>query len=128
MTNPFRFKGLKGSRAGNFLEIAEISVEVNFRDLGFLGFDEKKRNARAEIKAPKIADVETSVRSREFMGSFKIDKTDLSRKIFALLSSLLNVAGNYKRVKIPAIPVKAGLSFGSYDCWFRFRLITRLVY
>ena len=29
-----------------------------------LGFDEKKRNARAEIKAPTIAEVETTARSR----------------------------------------------------------------
>lgn len=92
MTNPFRFKGLKGSRSWNFLGIAVISVQVNLRDLGFLGFDEKKRNARAEIKAPKIAEVETSVRSREFIGSFKIK--NLSTEIFALLSSsLVNCSG-----------------------------------
>lgn len=37
-----------------------------------LGFDEKKRNARAEIKAPTIAEAETSARSRElFMEASK---------------------------------------------------------
>lgn len=100
VTNPFRFKVLKGSRSGNLLEIAVIS-EVTLRDLGFLGFDEKKRNARAEIKPPKITDVETSARSREFM-ELQVDIEII--RLLALLSSLINetnVAGNYEIVKSP---------------------------
>lgn len=61
-----------------------------------LGFDEKKRNARAEIKAPTIAEVETSARSRELF--MERDSVVLS-KIFSVfpLINRENVAGNYKR-------------------------------
>ena len=67
-----------------------------------LGFDEKKRNARAEIKAPTIAEVETTARSRAlFMEASKsiVKKILLysaKSALFPLINSE-NVAGNYQR-------------------------------
>lgn len=67
-----------------------------------LGFDEKKRNARAEIKAPTIAEVETTARSRAlFMEASKsivkeILLYSVKSSLFPLINSE-NVAGNYQR-------------------------------
>lgn len=67
-----------------------------------LGFDEKKRNARAEIKAPTIAEVETTARSRAlFMEASKSIVKEIllysaKSSLFPLINSE-NVAGNYQR-------------------------------
>lgn len=71
-------------------------------DLRGLGFDEKKRNARAEIKAPTIAEVETTARSRAlFMEASKSIVKEIllysaKSSLFPLINSE-NVAGNYQR-------------------------------
>lgn len=71
-------------------------MEVTLRDLGF---DEKKRNAIAEIKAPTTADVETSAKSREFIVSnkeiFINEKKKAFSRFFAGMFSLL--CSSYQR-------------------------------